>query len=151
MQRLRRALVSWLTLGAILGTLVLPSSASADAITEWTPGPGGALDNTYTGFIDVPSRGATVSTGDFTVAGWFVDRNAQGWAGADDVQLWLGTMDGGGRMLAKAVFAQSRPDVAAALGNGYWAASGLGAVVPSGALPAGSQLLSIYAHTPSKG
>src|SRR5262249_11627566 len=143
--------VSWLTVGAILGTLVLPSSASADAITDWTPGPGGASDNTFTGFIDVPTRGATVGSGDFSVAGWFVDRTAQGWAGADDVQLWVGTMDGGGRMLANAVFAESRPDVAAALGNPYWAASGFGATVPSGALSPGDQLLSIYAHTPGKG
>src|ERR1700730_13874032 len=104
--------------------LALAPAASAQG-AGWQPGPGAILDNTYTGFIDVPTSGATVpSTGTFTVAGWFVDMTAQGWAGADDVQVWLGTMDGGGRMLAKAVFAQPRPDVATALGHPYFAASG---------------------------
>ena len=37
-------------------------------------------------------------------------------------------MDGGGKMLARASFAQSRPDVATALGNPYWAASGFTAL-----------------------
>jgi hypothetical protein len=60
-------------------------------------------------------------------------------------------MDGGGKMLAKAVFAQSRPDVAAATGNPYWAASGFGGVVPAGSLSVGGQALSVYAHTPAKG
>ena len=58
-----------------------------------------------------------------------LDHTAQGWAGADDVQVWLGTMDGGGRMLAKASFAQNRPDVGAATANPYWSASGFGAGV----------------------
>jgi hypothetical protein len=109
------------------------------------------LDNTYDGYIDAPQMNATVPTGAFTVAGWFVDKTAQGWAGADDVQIWQGTMDGGGKMLAKAVFAQSRPDVAAATSNPYWAASGFGAVVPAGSLSTGNQTLSVYAHTPGKG
>src|SRR5262249_61558355 len=56
-------------------------------------------------------------------------------------------MDGGGSMLARASVAQTRPDVAAALGNPYWAASGFGAFVGGGAVPAGGQTLSVYAHT----
>jgi Bacterial Ig domain len=151
MQRSRRALVAWLGLAGLLGALLAPASAFADAFTSWTPGPGAAGDSTYDGFIDVPSAGASVPNGGFTVAGWFVDRAAQGWAGADDVQIWQGTMDGGGTMLAKAVFAQNRPDVANALANPYWAASGFGAVVPVGSLPSGTQVLSVYAHTPAKG
>jgi len=59
-------------------------------------------------------------------------------------------MDGGGKLLAKAVFAQSRPDVAAAMGNPYWAGSGFGGVVPAGSLSAGGQALSVYAHTRAK-
>jgi hypothetical protein len=76
---------------------------------------------------------------------------AQGWAGADDVQIFQGTMDGGGRMLAKANFAKSRPDVAAATGNPFWAASGFNATVPGGSLSPGPTTLSVYAHTPGKG
>ena len=151
MQRLRRTLIAWLGLAGLLGALIGPASALADPLTSWTPGPGGMLDNTYTGFIDLPAMNATVPTGDFTVAGWFVDKTAEGWAGADDVQIWQGTMDGGGKMLTKAVFAQSRPDVGAATGNPFWAASGFGGVVPAGALSTGSQTLSVYAHTPGKG
>ena len=151
MQPLRRVLFAWLGLAGLLGALLGPASAAADPLTAWTAGPGAVLDPTYAGFIDVPAMNATVPTGSFTVAGWFVDQTAQGWAGADDVQVWQGTMDGGGKMLAKAVFAQSRPDVASALGNPFFAASGFGAVVPANALSAGPQTLSVYAHTPGKG
>jgi hypothetical protein len=151
MQLFRRTLIAWFGLVGLLGALIGPAAAFADPLTSWTAGPGGILDNTYTGFIDLPAMNATVPTGSFTVAGWFVDKTAEGWAGADDVQVWQGTMDGGGKMLAKAVFAQSRPDVASAIGNPFWAASGYGATVPANALSAGSQTLSVYAHTPGKG
>src|SRR4029077_9861614 len=117
------------------------------ATATWTPGPGASGDNTYIGFIDVPSAGATVTNGGFTVAGWFVDTTAQGWAGADGVEVWLGVMDGG-QLVVKASFAQNRPDVASATGNPYWAASGFGADIPAGALATGPQTLSVYVHTP---
>jgi hypothetical protein len=138
------------TVAVLLGASV--PAASAQAAGDWSPGPGAILDNTYAGFIDLPSNGSAVpGSGSFTVAGWFVDKTAQGWAGADDVQVWLGTMDGGGKMLAKAVFAQSRPDVATALGNPYFAASGFGASVAGSSVPAGAQTLNVYAHTGGKG
>ena len=141
---------TWLGVGLILATLLAPLPTSAQS-AGWQPGPGAAGDPTYAGFIDVPASGATVSSGGFTVAGWFVDQTAQGWAGADDVQVWQGTMDGGGKMLAKALFAQSRPDVASALGNPFYAASGFVAQIGNGAVGTGSQTLSVYAHTPGKG
>src|ERR1700682_2447308 len=151
MQQFRRTLIPSFGLVGLLGALIGPASAFADPVASWPAGPAGILDNTYTGFIDLPAMNATVPTGSFTVAGWFVDKTAEGWAGADDLQIWQGTMDGGGKMLAKAVFAQSRPDVAAATGNPYWAASGFGGVVPAGSLSVGGQALSVYAHTPGKG
>ncbi len=136
---------------ALLATLLVPASAAADPLTSWTPGPDAILDNTYDGSIDTPSLNATVPNGNFTVSGWFVDKQADGWAGADNVQVWQGTMDGGGKLLATAQFAESRPDVAAAEGNPYWANSGFSAVIPSGALSNGPQTLSVYVHTPGKG
>jgi hypothetical protein len=150
MQQFRRSFLAWLGMAVLVGAALAPMPAAAQS-SGWQPGPGAVLDNTYDGFIDVPAGGATVSTNGFGVSGWFVDKMAQGWAGADDVQVWLGTQDGGGRMLAKAIFAQSRPDVANALGNPYWAASGFFAFIPAGAVPAGSQTLTVYAHTPGKG
>ncbi len=151
MHSLKRALFAWLGLAGLMGALLGPASAAADPLTSWTAGPNAILDPTYAGFIDVPAMNATVPTGNFTVAGWFVDQTAQGWAGADDIQVWQGTMDGGGKMLASAVFAQSRPDVASALGNPFFAGSGFSAVIPAGALATGPQTLSVYAHTPGKG
>jgi len=140
------------TLGACLVlvlTMVAPASAQAPG---WQPGPGAILDNTYAGFIDQPTNGATVpGSGTFPVFGWFVDQTAQGWAGADNVQVWLGTMDGGGKMIAQAQVAQSRPDVAAALGNPYYAASGIVAAVQGSSVPAGPQTLYVYVHTGGKG
>ena len=137
---------------ALLALAVLgPGAALADPTTEWTPGPNAVLDNTYTGYIDVPAMNASVPAGGFTVSGWFFDTTAEGWAGADDVQVWQGTMDGGGRMLARLNFAQSRPDVAAVVGNSSAAPSGFGGSVPANALAPGAQTLSVYAHTPFKG
>ena len=141
-----------LALTLLLSAAVLaPVATFADATSEWTPGPGGILDNTYDGFIDAPAANATVPTGNFTVAGWFFDKTAEGWAGADDVEVWQGTMDGGGHMLAKLNFAQSRPDVASAEGNPFADPSGFNGVVPANALSVGSQTLSVYAHTGGKG
>jgi hypothetical protein len=130
----------------------VPAASAQTSPAGWQGGPGAILDNTYDGFIDAPRAGATVpASGGFTVAGWFVDHQAQGWAGADNIEIWLGTMDGGGHMLAKANIAQQRPDVAAALGNPYWAASGFGAVVNGASVPAGNQTLYVYVHTGGKG
>jgi hypothetical protein len=144
-------MVALLSTVAVLVLAAVPT-ASAQTTGDWSAGPGAILDNTYVGFVDVPSNGASVpGNGSFTVAGWFVDKAAQGWAGADDIEVWLGTMDGGGKMLAKANIAQNRPDVAAALGNPYFAASGFGASVPGSAVPAGPQTLNVYAHTGGKG
>jgi hypothetical protein len=151
MRRLRHTLLAWLSVAALMGPLSAPATVAADTFSTWTPGPGAAGDDTYAGFIDVPPANATVPTGNFEVDGWLVDTTAQGWAGADDVQVFQGTMDGGGKMLARAVFAQNRPDVATALSNPYWAASGFTAIVPASSLPTGGQTLSVYAHTPGKG
>jgi hypothetical protein len=136
---------------ALIVTVGTATSASAQS-AGWQPGPGAVLDNTYDGFIDVPTNGSTVpGSGSFSVSGWFIDTTAQGWAGADDVQVWLGTMDGGGRMLAKASFAQSRPDVGAAEGNPFWSDSGFVADVPGSSVPGGTQTLYVYVHTSGKG
>src|ERR1051326_6872911 len=134
---------------AVLATLASPAAAQSSG---WQGGPGAILDNTYAGFIDLPQSGATVpGSGSFTGAGWFVDQTAQGWAGADNMQVWLGTMDGGGHMIAQGTVAQSRPDVASALGNPFWDASGFGAIVPGSAVPGGGQTLYVYVHTGGKG
>jgi len=141
------ALTSLASALAAVVVLVVPAAAQT---TGWQSGPGAVLDNTYSGVVDRPANGAGVAAGaSFQVSGWFVDTTAQGWAGADDVQVWLGTMGGGGRMLAKAFFAQPRPDVASATGNPYWAASGFSAIVSG--LPGGNQTINVYAHTAAKG
>jgi hypothetical protein len=134
----------------MLALCVMPPAALAQS--GWQPGPGAAQDNTYDGVVDQPASGATVpGSGSFGLNGWFVDTTAQGWAGADDVQVWLGTMDGGGSMVAQAQFGQSRPDVASALANPFWDASGFSASVPGSTVPAGGQTLNVYVHTPGKG
>jgi hypothetical protein len=113
---------------------------------DWAPAAGANGDNTLVGFIDQPASGASIpGGGSFTVSGWVVDTSAEGWAGVDGVQVTLDST-----VLAQAAVAQNRPDVAAALGNPFYAASGFNAVVSS-ALPAGTQTLSVVAHTPGKG
>jgi len=69
----------------------------------WLAGPGATGANTYSGVIDTPSSDAQITTsGVVQLAGWFLDRTADGWAGADDVEGYLGTMGNGGARLAHA-------------------------------------------------
>jgi hypothetical protein len=113
----------------------------------WSPAAGAAGDNTYQGFIDRPSAGASIPLGSlFHVSGWVVDMAAEGWAGIDDVQVLNGNT-----VLGRGAVGLSRPDVAAATGNPYWAASGFDAVVPSAGLPGGAAVLTVAVHTPGKG
>jgi hypothetical protein len=135
---------------AMIGFGALPAAAQT---VGWTGGPGAAADVTdYTGFIDTPSSGGTVPTASpFQIDGWFVDKTAQGWAGADDAQVFLGQMGNGGTMIAKGIVGENRPDVGGALGNPYWSASGFAVNVPAAAVPAGTQTLNVYLHTPAKG
>jgi Bacterial Ig domain len=136
-------------LGAVLLTAAPPAAAQP---AGWQEGPGAILDNTYVGSVDLPAGGKTVSNaGPVTVGGWFVDKQAQGWAGADDVQVFLGGMGSGGTMLAKGIVGQNRPDVGTSLSNPFWSASGFSASVQGSSLPAGSQTLNVYLHTPGKG
>jgi len=140
-------------IGALLalGALVLATSvplAQAQALpgSDWAPSTGAVGDNTFEGFIDQPAAGASIGQGaTFMVSGWVVDTSAQGWSGVDGVQVLLGTT-----LLAQATVGLSRPDVASALGNPYFAASGFQAAV-SGGVPAGPQTLTVLAHTPGRG
>jgi hypothetical protein len=117
----------------------------------WQSGPGAAGDNTYAGVIDSPANGSSVATlGPISMSGWFVDATAQGWAGADDMQVFLGSMDTG-TLLARGNVGLNRPDVGAALANPYWAAAGWMAAFDASRLPAGHDTLSVYLHVPTKG
>jgi len=48
---------------ALAFALLLSTQAPvhADAASPWTPGPGASGDDTYAGFIDTPTSGATVT------------------------------------------------------------------------------------------
>src|SRR5258707_11789330 len=117
----------------------------------WQPGPGATGDNTYLGFVDSPTNAAHFSpAGQLNVSGWFVDTTAQGWAGADDMQVFVGAMDSG-KLLAHGSVGLNRADVGSALGNPSWSAAGWRATVDAGALPVGQDTLSINVHTPAKG
>jgi hypothetical protein len=143
---LARSGIALVVVMAMATAAALPAGAQS---AGWSPGPGAILDNTYDGYIDTPTSSTALAGGRaFQVAGWFVDKMAEGWAGADEVQIFNGKMGEGGTMLARALVAQNRPDVGAALGNPYWSASGFVGTV---SLPQGSHTLSVYAHTGGKG
>jgi hypothetical protein len=126
--------------------------ASADAGSPWTPGKNAVGDDTFTGVIDAPLSGSTVArNARVVVQGWVVDRTAQGWTGIDGVQIYLGLQDQGGSLLTSATVGQRRDDVAAALGNPFWSAAGFSASFPVSNLNVGSNVLSVYAHTPDRG
>ena len=133
----------------ILLAIVSMSAAHAEG---WSAGPQANGEDTFVGVIDEPAPGASLpANAQVLVRGWVVDQSAEGWSGIDQVQVFSGTMDGGGRRLANATVAQDRQDVAQAMGNPYWAASGFSAVVPSRSLAAGSNTLNVYIHAPDKG
>ena len=138
---------------ALVAAIVSPVAPSFGQamVGGWQAGPGAAGDNTYAGVIDSPASGASFDvTGRIGLSGWFVDTTAQGWAGADDLQVFLGSMDSG-TLLAHGNVGLNRLDVAAALGNPYWAASGWTASIDAGKLPPGQNTLSVYVHAPAKG
>jgi hypothetical protein len=142
-----------LTIGLFASAVLLPRAATAAVLGEgWLPGPGASGKDTYSGVIDAPVADARVGVpGAVQLAGWFVDRTAEGWAGADDIEIYLGTLHNGGTLLTHAYFARDRPDVAATFGRADWTQSGWTAVVPTNALLPGQNLLSVYAHSPAKG
>lgn len=112
-----RILASVRLILSLLAVLSLGSAPNVLAATaEWQPGPDAILDNTYAGSIDLPAAGATVSaTQAVTVAGWVVDRAADGWAGIDTVHVYDGLAGQGGSFLGQAVVALPRADVAQVL------------------------------------
>jgi hypothetical protein len=138
-----------LVFGLLIALLRVPP---ASALGEgWLPGPGASGDNTYAGVIDAPLGNARVTSSAVQLGGWFLDRTAEGWAGVDDVEIYLGSMGNGGTLLAHAFHAQERADVAKTFGRGDWTASGWTAIVSTNALVPGANHLSIYAHAPAKG
>jgi hypothetical protein len=142
-----------LLLTLVVGTLVhTPATAAADASRPWTPGANAMGDDTYTGSIDSPVAASTVPhNSTVLVQGWVVDRTADGWTGIDSVEIYLGLRDQGGVLMSGAQIGQPRDDVAAALGNPFWATAGFSASFADNGLAVGSSLLTVYAHSPSKG
>jgi hypothetical protein len=140
---LTRLLASAALLGGLfVGALGASAQGAPLGSSVWLPGPDSAgTAESFSSAIDGPAPGKPSQ-----FSGWIVDTSAQGWSGIDDVQVWNGPMDAGGRLLAHPVFQQDRPDVAAALNNPYWAACGF-----SADLGVGVSIVYLYAHTPGKG
>jgi hypothetical protein len=59
-------------------------------------------------------------------------------------------MDAGGKLVTHPMIQMNRPDVAATLGNPYWAASGFSGTLSSSPWTSVATLY-VYAHTPAKG
>jgi hypothetical protein len=140
-------------IGAAACVLLVTAVASLAQSTSsnWQAADGGAVDPSLSGVIDAPANGATVgASAPIGVRGWFVDTTAQGWPGASDMQVYVGTRDSG-TLVAQGQIGGDRPDVAAALGNPYWASSGWSASVDPSQLPPGQNVLSVYVQTPAKG
>jgi hypothetical protein len=150
LSRREQARISVLAI-SLLGSLALWLLPVASADQAWQPGPGAADDNTIDGSVDLPGDTTVSTSGSFQVAGWLVDRSADGWSGIDQVQVYNGQMDSGGTALASATVGLNRPDVGAALANPYWSASGFTADVPGAAVQPGVTTLYVYAHTPARG
>jgi hypothetical protein len=133
---------------ALLATLLVPAPVLAQSITgTWAAGPTAIGDSTVDGYIDTPAAGGNVTTSTIEVSGWVVDKSAQGWSGVDEVHVYAGLAGAGGTFLGKATIGQSRPDVASAFGNPYWASAGYKLSVSTALLARGSVTITVYAHT----
>jgi hypothetical protein len=144
-----------LAAAVLLAMLVPAATIHAQTMpgpTEWQPGPDAVAGEYFCeGSIDSPVSGASLTIDmPFNVTGWVVDITAQGWAGFDTVHVYAGTAGQGGKLLSVGNLPQARPDVANALADPYWAASGFDAVVPAGLLQPGPVALTVYAHSPGK-
>jgi len=132
--------------------LTAQAPVHADTASPWVPGPGASGDDTYAGFIDTPTSGATVVPNSMvSINGWAVDKTASGWSGIDDMQVYLGLQDQGGTLLVRGSVGTPRSDVASATGNSFWTNSGFAASFSEASLSTGSNLLTVYIHTPDKG
>src|SRR5215471_157479 len=127
--------------GLLVGTLDAAAQTAPFNSSVWIAGQGASGQATLSSAIDGLAPGNPTQ-----LSGWIVDTTAQGWSGIDDVQVWTGPMDAGGRLLAHPQFQLNRPDVAAALNNPFWAASGF-----STNLSNAGPIVYLYAHTPDKG
>lgn len=143
-----RCTTPFLALCALVAGLGL-QSARADT---FTPAAGAAGPSSLAGFVESPAQGQAVTgSGTFVVRGWVVDLTAAGWSGVDRVEVYDGSAEAGGRLLAVGLAGDSRPDVATVLGNPYWGRSGFTVAVNADDLPWGSRTLSVYAVTPGRG
>jgi hypothetical protein len=134
----------------LFGLLFLLLQAPSASAASWLPTADSVGDMTYAGSVDQPAAGASLSADQqVVISGWFVDQTAQGWSGVDEVDVYEGLSGAGGTFLGRASLGLPRPDVAEALGNGFWTSSGFSAIVSP--LAAGTHTLSVYAHTPAKG
>lgn len=126
-----------------------PAAAQAQpprlVTSGWLPGPNADGFATYSGAVDQPTSASST-----LLTGWVVDTTAEGWSGIDDVQIWDGLMQAGGHLVVHPPFQLDRPDVAAALANPFFAASGFSATFDSSPFGRATPLY-VYAHTPSKG
>lgn len=146
---MRSLLVAWF--GLALGLAWWPPATLAQSLPTWLAGPSASGDSTLAGTVDSPPSGADLPTNRIvTLSGWVIDTAAPDWAGVDDVQVFLGSMDSG-TLVSHPSFGMSRPDVAATLGNPSWSSAGWSGPLDAGALPAGQSTLWVYAHTPNKG
>lgn len=96
--------------------------------------------------IDRPSGDAQVS-GMVEVAGWAVDRRAEGATGVDRVQVYLDGGVGRGTLLGEAVYGGARPDVAAALGGAHFTSSGWTFQWNTAGVPEGRHIVHVVAHS----
>ncbi len=96
--------------------------------------------------VDALADGATVS-GTVTVQGWAVDHAGGAGSGVDHVHLYLDGPAGQGSFIGEASYALDRADVAAALSNERFRASGFQFAWDTRGLAPGQHMLFIYAHT----
>src|SRR5438067_1486841 len=129
---MRRCLASRRLLALLLLAALLPAASSARAQVDVGP----------TLVVDAPGAGAAV-VAPVLLIGWAIGPESPSGTGVDAVAVYLDGPVGVGAPLGRALYGQTRPDVARARGDSRYAPSGWALQAD---LPAGPRQLYVYAH-----
>jgi len=98
--------------------------------------------------VDLPGNGAH-ATGAFIVAGWAIDADAASGPGVDAIHVWAFPPNNASPVFIGATTPNTdRPDIAAIFGSRFLT-SGFNLVAP--ALPRGTYLIAVFAHSAATG
>ncbi len=95
----------------------VPAAAESELRGNWIGGSDVSGASTYIGRVETPRPGQSITAGaNLLVSGWALDTTAAGCSGFDQMEVYIGTRDGGGTRVTSGSVGLERPDITDALG-----------------------------------